>query len=519
MSTKRCNALSRICASLMLLQMIPAQMVLAQNASGSSNNTTGLPTSGGSDSWPWMQTNPDAVKHKDAGSNSAESSSASSSSVSAASSSPSSAGSSSPSPQASTASATPATPASSSSGVPESVSGSTSTQEKNKAKSEGEFKLESEHAKPAEARHDELKRESTAVLQQERPTTTVQPKSHMLFGRIEQLTSGVGAKFPVLKAQTAKMDLSGQTTLKAAATDNMFSGQIVRSFPSDFNGTWGGVLQLQQVNFDPLYYQVDPAEAKQTAELMRPGLQGKVNMIIQNTGSGLTLEPAKIYFSAPMTESRMNSQLSQLGSGGMTLPGMGNMASNPGMAQMMKSMMMSVPYIWFMSLGATQGTGLSGNAVQTNLVKNDVRQLSPTVIEQQIISQEHDTNPKTGKSRSSFSESVVRFTRYNASQQYVQAVAVDYSADKRFLRKMAFAGYVTKGAVQQMPDPMGGMGGLAGLGGAGGAGGAGGLPGLGGLGDLQKLFGGGGGGGMPGGMPGGVPNGFDPNALKKMFGQ
>jgi hypothetical protein len=152
-------------------------------------------------------------------------------------------------------------------------------------------------------------------------------------------------------------------------------------------------------------------------------------------------------------------------------------------------------------------------------VKNDVRQLNPTVIEQQIISQEHDTNPKTGRSRTSYSESVVRFTRYNASQQYVQAVAVDYSADKRYLRKMVFAGYVTKGAVQQMPDPMGGMGGLAGLGGAGGAGG---LPGLGGLGDLQKLFGGGGGGmpgGMPSGMPNGLPGGLDPNALKNLFGQ
>jgi hypothetical protein len=370
--------------------------------------------------------------------------------------------------------------------------------------------LESEHAKPAEARHDELRREPTAVLKQEK-ATTVQPKSHMLFGRIEELTSGVGAKFPVLKAQTAKMDFSGQT-LKAGASESIFSGQVVRSFPSELNGTWGGVLQLQQIQLDPSYYQLDQDEAKQTADLMRPGLQGKVNMAFQNTGSGLTLEPAKIFFSAPMTQARMDRQMSQLGGGGMSIPGMGNMASNPGMGQMMQSMMMSVPYIWYISLGAVQGTGVSGNSVQTNVIKNDVRQLNPTVIEQQILSREYDTNPKTGKSRTSFSESVVRFTRYNSSQQYVQAVAVDYSAEKKFLRKMVFAGYVTKGAIQQMPDPMGG---LAGLGGAGGAGGAGGLPGLG---DLQKLFGGGG--GMPGGGApgGGMPNGFDPNMLKNLFG-
>ena len=510
MSTKRSNGMSRICATLMLLQMISPQLVLAQNAGSASNNTTGLPSSSNPDAWPWMQTNPDAGKHKDAGSNSTESSSTSS--TSAASSSPSSAGSASPSPQNSTASVSPAA---TSSGVPESVSGASSTQEKNKAKAESEFKLQSEHAKPAEARVDTLKREQTAVLREERPATTVQvpSKSHMLFGRIEELTAGAGAKFPVLKAQTAKMDLSGQT-LKAGATDNMFSGQIVRSFPSELNGTWGGVLQLQQIRFDPLYYQLDPDEYKQTAELMRPGLQGKVNLVFQNTGGGVTLEPAKIFFSAPMTESRMASQMSQLGGGGMGVPGMGSMANNPGMAQMMKSMMMSVPYIWYMSLGTVQGTGLSGNSVQTNVMKNDVRQLNPTVIEQQIVSQEHDTNPKTGRSRTSFSESVVRFTRYNASQQYVQAVAVDYSADKKFLRKMVFEGYVTKGAVQQMPDPMGGLAGLGGLGGAGAAGGAGGAGGFPGLGDLQKMFGGGGAGGG-----GGMPGGFDPNALKGLFGQ
>jgi hypothetical protein len=313
----------------------------------------------------------------------------------------------------------------------------------------------------------------------------------MLFGRIEELTAGTGAKFPSLKAQVPKMDLSGsQSTLKASAAETIYSGQIVRSFPSDMSGQWGGVLQLSQIQQDPLYYQLDDAEAKQTSELMRPGIQGKVNFTFQNIGSGVTLEPAQIYFSAPMTQSRMAGQLSQLGSGGMTVPGMGNMANMPGMDQMVKSMMMSMPYVWYMSLGAVQGTGLSGNSVQTTLIKNDVHQLSPTVIEQQIISRELDTNPKTGRQRTSFSESVVRFTRYNSSQQYVQAASVDYNTDKRFLRKMVFAGYVTKGVTEQV-NPMGGLGGMGGMG------------------DLQKL--------LPG--MGGGNGGNQQNPFKGLFGQ
>jgi hypothetical protein len=204
--------------------------------------------------------------------------------------------------------------------VPEAVTGAASSPEKSGAKPAQDYKLESEHAHAAEAKHDELRREPGQTLRSERPTT-VQPKTHMLFGRIEELTAG---------AQTARMDTSGQT-LKGVAAESMYSGQLVRSFPSELNGTWGGFLQLQQIQLDPSYYQLDAEEAKQTAELMRPGVQGKVNMTFQNTASGLTLEPAKIFFTAPMTQSRLASQMSQLGSGGMTIPGMGNMANNPGM--------------------------------------------------------------------------------------------------------------------------------------------------------------------------------------------
>jgi hypothetical protein len=291
-----------------------------------------------------------------------------------------------------------------------------------------------------------------------------QPKGgRMLFGRIEELASGTGARFPIqLRAQKASLDLR-ETQLKGGAAETLYSGSLVRSFPTSMEGTWGGTLQLMQIQIDPLSYQLDAAEAKQTAELAKPGLQGKVNFTFQNQGGGVTLEPAQIVFQSPMTESRMASMMKGIGSGSMGLPaGMGNMAAMPGMQQMMQQMVGSMPYTWALYFGSTQGIGLSGNSVQTQLLSNKIRQLSPTVLEEQIVSQETNTNPQTGRTRHSYSESVVRFTQYSTSQKYVQAACVDYNSDKRFLRKMVFAGYVTKGAVQNV-NPMGGMG--AGMGG------------------------------------------------------
>ena len=478
-----------VAASLFIMQISVAPFALAQDKT---TGPTGLNNSSSSDAWPWMQVNPDSIKPK--------TSPAAPADVTPA-----------VSPAQSTSA--PASPSSTSSGgaFPDVLTNPVgAASEKGPAKPAPEYKLEGEKAKvDVQVKPQEQKRE----FKEERASAAVvpeKPKTHLLFGRIEELSAGTGAKFPVLKAQTAKMDLSGTTALKATAVDSVYSGQAIKSFPADMNGTFGGILQLSQIHLDPLYYQLDAAEANQTADLMRPGLQGKVNFVFENTGRGVNLEPAAILFQAPMTQARMASQMSQLGSGG--LPGMGNMAAMPGMENMMKSMMMSVPYMWKMYFGATQGTGLSGNALQTTLIKNEVRQLSPTVIEQQIISRESDTNPKTGRTRQSYSESVLRFTRYNASQQYVQAAAVDYNSDKRFLRKMVFAGYVTKGAVENT-DPMaalgggrGGMGALGGLGGLGGFGGGGaaggGMPGME---ELQKMLQGGGG--------QQVPN------LKGLFGQ
>jgi hypothetical protein len=275
------------------------------------------------------------------------------------------------------------------------------------------------------------------------------PKTQMLYGRIDQLTAGAGAQFPNLKAQTAKMDTRG-VTLKAAASDNVFSGEVVRSFPTSFEGQYGGKLQLSMVQTSPLYAQVRASEAAQATKLMHQGLEGTVNVSLVQTGSEINLQPLQIYCNAPMADSRLG------GSGMDSIPGMGSLASMGAMGQMMKTMMASMPYTFVISLGNINGIGVGGQGVQGSVIKETIHQLSPTVIEQDLITTEQSTDATSGRvTGRGYSESVVRVTKYDQTRLFIQAASVDYNYDKRFLRKMLFQGYVTKGQVEQTV-PMGG---------------------------------------------------------------
>ena len=361
------------------------------------------------DAWPWMQNDPNAAKKQNASPPA-------------------------PTPAKTEAATTEAKP------LPEAAATST--------------KLEPEKPKPASEA-----RPSTAPAQRQeerRPEErAASAKPTMLYGRIEELTTMPGAKFPIqLKAQTAKMDPRG-VAMKGSAVDTLYSGKLVKSFPSQYDGVWGGKLQVYQMQQDRLYYDVDPDSAKQTAELLKPGMLGQVNLQFEQHGTTVNLEPAQIYFSAPMSESRYSSMMNQMGQGqSVSIPGFGNMPG--GMGAMMKSFMQQMPYIFVVNLGNAAGTGVSGNAIQQGIVRNEIRQLSPTVVEQQLVTSKTETNPKTGRTLREFTETVVRVTRYDSMRLYVQAASVDYSQDKRFMDKLVLNGYVTKGAVEQV-NPMGGL--------------------------------------------------------------
>jgi hypothetical protein len=265
-----------------------------------------------------------------------------------------------------------------------------------------------------------------------------------LFGRIEQLASGPGAKLPQLKALTPKLDTG--STLKGSASEQSsrpLSGKIASSFPVNWRGTWSGKLKIWSAQFDRIRWQFDPAEANKERELMTPGTEGSVSFTFSNDPSGrIALRPTQVIFSRPMEGSRyadvfQGMNTSQLGASG----------------EMLAQAFRNIPYMYALHLGDLhQGVGVTGNLREAQVLKNEIRELKPGVLEQDIVNYNVDVNRESGKTQKGYSESVLRFYRQGTDRLYVQAATVGYTEKGRFMDKIVLYGTVSRGASQsQIP--------------------------------------------------------------------
>jgi len=318
-------------------------------------------------------------------------------------------------------------------------------------------------------------------------------KPVLLFGRLEEISGKAAPSFPiVLKSLTPKMDQTG--LLKGQATTGTLAGTLEKSYPADFRGTWGGKLTMGQIYIAPLNYQIDPEDAKKTASLVRQGAIGTANFVFNNDRYGnITVEPTQIIFMVPANQTN-SFQVAMQQAGGA------NGMANNAMAGMMQSMMgnMQVPIaIKFGNFQSSAATpSISGNSFSIGVLSNRLKQLSPGIMEQQVITQEN-IRTKAGKAYSTYNENVFRFTQRGSSQMYVEVASVSYDMSRRFLRKMVLYGYINKGAVQQdysnpysaIQQMMGGSGGGMQMPSMPGMGGGSGNP-FQQLQDLQKMFGG-----------------------------
>lgn len=317
----------------------------------------------------------------------------------------------------------------------------------------------SAHISPPERPHG-LQEEKPMVAA---PVKEVPKKPVMLFGRLEEISGTASPKFPiVLKALTPKMGTL--PILKGQATTGTLAGTAEKSYPADFKGTWGGTLVLGQFVNSPAIYQIDPDEARKVSSLIHQGSQGTVNFNFNYDSHGNVIgSPVTITFMVPANQTNaFQSAMKQAGGSGM---------ANNAMAGMMQSMMgnMNVPIAMrfgdFQSDASTPG--VSGNSLSIRLLSNRIKQLSPGIMEQQMITQETSRIARTGATYSTYNENVFRFTQRGSSQMYVEVASVSYDMSKRFLRKYVLYGYVGKGAVQQdfsnpysaLQQMMGGSGG------------------------------------------------------------
>ncbi len=308
--------------------------------------------------------------------------------------------------------------------------------------------------------------ETSASAQPGKSNSQTARQSTMLYGRIEQIAGNPGAQFPVvLQAQTPKLDARQPKNKIQQGQASSFSGSLVRSFPQQFTGVWGGHLKIWTSQMDNICWQIDAEEANRTRQLLTPGREGSVNFdFSQNAAGKIDLEPAQVVFMVPMKDTRMQEQLNgMLGNGalgqagGLTLPGVDSKQMANMMQQVASSMTVPI-MVSFGSINNSSVEGVSGNSIRAVVLGNTIRQLSPGVLEQQIITQESQRNNKTGKTRQEYSETVVRFTSQTNNDLYVQAAAVNYTSNREFERKLILYGTVRRGQV--MPEAQNPLGGL-----------------------------------------------------------
>lgn len=286
-------------------------------------------------------------------------------------------------------------------------------------------------------------------------------KALVLTGRIEELCKGNSAVLPL---KWKKMEPIRDTSLDAkpiagkAATTTLASGaqqQVPRAYPMDFRGTWSGTLTIFTRAFSPLKYQLDAAEATKEYNYMTPGKQGQTTITFFPRGASSYMEPCQVMFQSMQSMGELNANMAK--AYGI------NSQQNPMFANMQN---MQVPVMYSLHLGdLTNGTGVTGNQLQSRLMKNDIKQLRSDIIEQQVVTQDSDRNPQTGKTRLGYGESVLRFTRIDANRLYLQAATVNYANDGKFLNKVVLYGTLNRvanaGAGAAAPNnPMNPFGGV-----------------------------------------------------------
>lgn len=281
-----------------------------------------------------------------------------------------------------------------------------------------------------------------------------------LYGRIEELCTSPGARFPIkLQALTPRLDSRGTAlrsrveTQTARVEAQTAPSRTIMSYPFDWAGVWSGALKVWTAQFAPTRWSFDATEASQEQQLLGPGKEGRATFEFAHSGGGrIQLAPTQVVFTAPMDQSRYRQTMQQVEQQMQAMGGFGGM---PGMSEFLRSeegnsimsqVIKSVPYMYALHLGnLSQGTGVTGNRLNSRVVKNDLKMLASGVLEQQIVTYNEDQSRVSGKTHTNYSENVLRFSRVTSDQLYVQAASVDYDRNGNFESKVVLYGMITRG--------------------------------------------------------------------------
>ncbi len=254
------------------------------------------------------------------------------------------------------------------------------------------------------------------------PTANAQPNDSAtssgstgvkLFGRIEQLINEKGAVLPGKMQKMTPMFDSTPPGSSTSSAEQTFTGQEVKSFPISWDGIWKGTVTVTKRECLELGWLSQPAATYRSSQFFKPGSQLSLICRFNKSGDELSLSPpvASGKFkhvadlvktiivetgASPRSYSRSNPLL------GMDLSGMANDGTTP------------IVRMETFSFGKRYGPSMGGNFIDSDIQSNQLRELAPGTVEQDIVTSSTSQSMYGAPDAvSSFGESVVRLTRTN----------------------------------------------------------------------------------------------------------
>ncbi|MBX9722489.1 MAG: hypothetical protein K2X81_13910 [Candidatus Obscuribacterales bacterium] len=245
-----------------------------------------------------------------------------------------------------------------------------------------------------------------------------------LFGRIEQLINEKGA---VLPGRMQKMTPLLDTTTSSIQSQTAFSGEEVKSFPLAWEGSWKGFVTVTKRECLELGWLSQPAASYRSSQFFKPGSQLSLICRFNKDGNALSLSPPVASARFTHTADLVKSIIQETGAGSARFSRNPLMGMDPG--GMPNDGTTPISRIETFSFGKRYGPSMGGNFINSDIQSNQLRELAPGTVEQDIVTSS-TTQSMYGvpEAVSSFGESVVRLTRKD-DKLLVSVAYVNYEHD------------------------------------------------------------------------------------------
>ncbi len=261
-----------------------------------------------------------------------------------------------------------------------------------------------------------------------------------LYGRIEQLTNQKGAVLPGrMQKMTPVLDLSPPGTDK----DEIFSGQDVKSFPLTWEGTWKGVVTITKHECLEIGWLSQPAASYRSAQFFKPGSSLSLLCRFSKNGNEIGLSPPVVSGRFKHTADLVKTIIVETGADPRS-SSRSNALLGIGVSGFPGDGITPITRIETFSFGKRFGPSMGGNFIDSDIQSNQLRELAPGTVEQDIVTSSTSRSlygePET---LSSFGESVVRLSRKD-DKLIVSLAYVNYQHDGFFVGKCVLEGVLER---------------------------------------------------------------------------